>query len=66
LAIHKCIITNTYYDYTLISKTIDEVTSLDKHTENTLFWKLIYLNTQEWALEEEEALVEENLVEIFS
>ena len=66
MAIHKCIITNTHYDYTLISKTIDEVTSLDKHTENTLFWKLIYLNTQEWALEEGEALVEENLVDIFS
>jgi hypothetical protein len=45
---------------------LNEVTSLDKLTENTLFWKLIYLNTQEWALEEEEALVEENFVVIFS
>jgi hypothetical protein len=31
-------------------KTIDKKTSLDKLTENTLFWKLIYLNTQEWDL----------------
>jgi hypothetical protein len=30
--------------------TIDKETSLDKLTENTLFWKLIYLNTQEWDL----------------
>ena len=31
-------------------KTIDEETFLDKLTENTLFWKLIHLNTQEWGL----------------
>jgi len=31
-------------------KTIDEEKFLDKLTENTLFWKLIHLNTQEWGL----------------
>ena len=31
-------------------KTIDEETFLYKLTENTLFWKLIHLNTQEWGL----------------
>ena len=31
-------------------KTIDEETFLDNLTENTIFWKLIHLNTQEWGL----------------